>query len=377
MQGPILAATIAYWDQEQSQAINGDLGGTWCPSQPITFLTTGGGRLSVTGPTQVTNGAQLYLSFGTTLVLASGDRPRNGPTHLGRKRRIVTRCLSPTLVGFTETGVGLPPELGLRPDFAISALDAVACVLTTYAASADDSAVTVSSAPVQWQLPLDVHNTGTLADVVLFYRAFSGTPSARVVAISSAGIVTPLTSQAAGADANGYVTAPSPVTTDAVQSWTIPIDGGASPANAVIARSGFTYELQVIEDATQTTYPGALPVLTPVLLATTAPIDLANAPALIDGTGSIPTGARILVKTSSTRTKTGSTSPRGRDAPLRRRPERRSRSGSPRRSTRSARSCSPRGPRPAMGTISSARRSPARARAAPRSRTGRSPSAPR
>lgn len=294
--GPILAATIAYWDQEQSQAINGDLGGTWSPSQPITFLTTSGGKVSVTGPTQVTNQAKLYLSSGSSLVLASGDRPRNGPTHLGRKRRIVTRCMAPSLVGFTETGVGLTPELGLRPDFALSALDAIACVVTTYAASADDSTVTASSAPVQWPLPLDVHNTGTLVDVVVFYRAFLGTPMARVVAISPAGVVTPLTSQASGADVNGYVTAPSPVTTDTVQSWTIPIDGGASASNAVIARSGFTYQLQVIEDATQTTYPGALPVLTPVYLATTGPIDLANAPALIDGTASIPTGSRVLVK---------------------------------------------------------------------------------
>jgi hypothetical protein len=283
--GPLLGLQLPAWDQEQSQTIDGDNGGCWSPQTPITFHTTGGGRVVVTGPTQVTNSGVLLVASAATIQLGAGDYPRNSPTHMGRRRRIVT----------SVSKARGNSAFGLRPDFAIRATAAVACALTYYVASVDDSTVTTSTVPVTWWLPLDVHNTGTFEDVVLTYRANLGTPRARVIAISATGVVTPLTSEANGADANGFVSPPAVVVTDVVQRWTIPIDGGASSANAVIARDSNSYVLQVIEDATQTDYPGTLPVLTPVFCATTGPIDMALAPATIDGQTPF-LGARVLVK---------------------------------------------------------------------------------
>ena len=102
-------------------------------------------------------------------------------------------------------------------------------------------------------------------------------------------------SAANGADANGFVPPPAVVSTETVQSWTIPIDGGASPSNAVISRDGYTYLLHVVEDQTVTDYPSVLPVLSPVVAATTGPIDMAKAPTTIDGVV-VPTNGRVLVK---------------------------------------------------------------------------------
>lgn len=283
--GPLLGLQLPAWDREQSQTIDGDNGGCWSPQTPITFHTTGGGRVVVSGPTQVTNSGVLLVASAATIQLGAGDYPRNSPTHLGRKRRMVTPVSEACATS----------AIGLRHDFATGATDAVASALTYYVASADDSTVTTNTVPVEWVLPLDVHNTGTLENVVLTYRANLGTPKARIVAISFMGVVTPLTSEASGADVNGYVTPPAVIVTDVVQSWTIPVDGGASSANAVISRDNFSYALQVVEDPTQTDYPGTLPVLSPVFCATTGPIDMALAPATIDGQTPF-LGARVLVK---------------------------------------------------------------------------------
>jgi hypothetical protein len=276
---------LGQWDAEQAATINGDLGGTWTPSSPITFLTGGGGVVQVQGPMQVTNNGILLVSTGATIPLAAGDYPINGTDHLGHFRRIVTAC---------ELGIA-NAALAVRADYLLNALDVVCCSVAYYTAALDDSSVTVSTIPVQWTLPLDVHNTGTLTDVVLTYRAVLGTPKARIVAIPPSGVAIPLTSAANGADANGYVDPPAIVTTETVQSWTIPIDGGSSPANAVMSRDGYTYELQVLEDASQTDFPAVLPVLSPVIVATTGPIDMANAPTTIDGV-TMTVGQRVLIK---------------------------------------------------------------------------------
>ena len=284
--GTLVGTLLAYWDLEQAATINGDLGGCWAPTSPIVIQeVTTGGAVQVNGPTQITNDGELLVEFSASIVLGTGDFPRNGPTHLGRNRRLVTSCMN-AMSNAT---------IAIRPDFAISALDAVACSLVYYTSSASDSIVTVTTTPVQWQLPLDVHNGAIFADALLTYRANLGTPKARVIAVSAAGAITPLTSTAIGADANGYVTAPGPVVTETVQSWTIPIDGGVAGGAAVVSRDSYSYLLQVVEDQTQTEYPGALPVLTPVYAATTGQIDLANAPTVIDGLP-VPTGARVLVK---------------------------------------------------------------------------------
>lgn len=278
--GTIVGGLLAVWDQEQAQSINADNGGTWSPTTALTFLTTGGGVLHVTGPTAVTNDAILNIATGAQLILGTGDFPRNSQTHLGRKRRIVTSCL---------LGVSATP-LGIRPDFSLASLDAVACSIATYAASADDKTVTVSTSPVRWRLTLDVHDTATLDTVELTYRAVLGTPRARVLAVNlTTNAVTPLSLGALGADADGFLPAPSPVSTEIVQTWPIPA------SDVLVERGAFAYLLEVLEDQSQTTYPYALPLLTDVYSATTVGIDLAKAPHLIDGQ-TVPVGARVLVK---------------------------------------------------------------------------------
>jgi hypothetical protein len=276
---------LTFWDDEQVSTVNGDLGGCWAPKDSaITFTVTGGGYVQVNGPTQLTNGGELLIESGAYLELGTGDFPRNGPTHRGRNRRYVTS----TMVAKANS------LIGLRPDFSLNAMDAVACALQYYV-SVGDSIVTVTTVPVQWQLPLDVHDGANFVGAVLSYRANLGTPKARVIAVSSStGVITPLTSTALGADVNGYVTAPAADTSATVQTWTIPIDGGVAGGSVVVARDSYLYLLQVVEDQTQTTYPGTLPVLTQVAYATTGPIDMANAPTAIDGF-SPSVDARILV----------------------------------------------------------------------------------
>lgn len=284
-EGTLLGFQLAYWDQIQCQTVNGDLGGTWSPQDPLTFLTGNGGVVLVEGPTQVTNDAILQITSSAKLSLGALDFPRNSPTHLGRTRILATSCMG----GLSDS------VIGVRQDFAVNALTAIACALTYYTPSSDDVSVKITTKPVQWQVPLNVHNTGTAGTVTITYRANLGTPKARVIAVSSAGAVFPLTSAAQGADASGYVTASAVVVTDTVQSWVLPIDGGAVPANAVMARDTYTYLLQIVEDATETEYPGTLPVLGQVFVTTTVPIDLANAPSTIDGLP-VLVGARVLVK---------------------------------------------------------------------------------
>jgi hypothetical protein len=172
-----------------------------------------------------------------------------------------------------------------------------------YFAIANDQSVVVTTTPVRWQLNLRVHDGATLADAVLSYIANLGTPKARVVAVSALGALSPMTSTVAGADVNGWMTAPAANSTLPVQTWSIPIDGGAS-GNAVVSIETTTYLLQVIEDQTQTGYPGVLPVYTSVYVATTTAIDMANAPASIDGV-LLTVGQRVLVKNQTDPTQNG------------------------------------------------------------------------
>ena len=274
--GTELGYLLNFWDAEQVGTINADLGGCWSPQSPITFAVTGGGYVQVNGPTQLTNGGELLIESGAVLEIGTGDFPRNGPTHLGRNRRLVT----PALLALSDT------NFGVAQNFAINGIESVASSLIYYAASADDSTVTSSTAPVQWQLQLDVHNGSTFEGVQLFYRANLGTPSARVVVVSSTGALTPVTT----GDVNGYVTPPAVNVTETVQEWAIAADEGV-----VVSRDANTYLLQVVEDQTQTGYPFVLPVLTEVFAATTGPIDLAFAPGSIDGVAP-PPGSRVLVK---------------------------------------------------------------------------------
>jgi hypothetical protein len=172
-----------------------------------------------------------------------------------------------------------------------------------YFALANDQSVIVTTTPVQWQMSLRVHDGATLVDAVLSYLATLGTPKARVVAVSALGAVTPLTSTSAGADVNGWVTAPTASSSTMMQAWSIPIDGGAA-GNAVVSVASDTYLLQVIEDQTQTAYPGVMPVYTSVYAATTTAIDMANAPATIDGV-TLTVGQRVLIKNQTDPTQNG------------------------------------------------------------------------
>lgn len=272
-------------DSKVFKLVNGDDGGCWGPSGQISLFTTSGGGLLLTGPLVIL-GVSFSTSSGALIKLDNGDYPTLAAGHKDTSRVYVNSCVS---------GAAGYPKFGVRPHLPYVALQAVAATFQL----ADGTIV-----PNTWRVPLRVCNGSTLSSVTVTYRPLMGNPSIRIERVDANGVAVPLTSVAAGANANGFIigTRPAVATVDpttglpTVNSITIPIDGGASSSQAVIDISQYSYFLRVIEDQTLSpVYPNLLSVRAPVKYATTGSNLSLSGLAAVDGIALIAND-RVLVK---------------------------------------------------------------------------------
>lgn len=245
-------------DAKQFAGINGDLGGTWSPASNMQISGTTFG-LQVTGPSVVSGPWGLLTAV---VSLGIGDFPHLGANHVGRTRVLVQELSEARATAFPEptdlTQLPILPRLTVWND-AYSAIQtlgtdivdvqlglAYGVKLTQELRVVDGS--TLSTAEVRFRVP----SPRAQAPVHM--------PRMRVVRRSTVdGSTVPLTSVAAGADANGY-TSPPPVTQGA--AW---YAGGAAQGfvvvcdqNNAIDISQFVYFLEVIEESGQSDAPLAI-----------------------------------------------------------------------------------------------------------------------
>lgn len=270
--GVLLPADCQALDQEASQAINGDDGGTWAPFQQIEFLGTTNG-LQVLGPVVVFQGpnsgtpgslgflatqgpgAPLFKYEGPgfpTLVNGHAGQTRGLPTLLGSAIATPTYGASPAVVNGACNG-------GLQTGACAYAQEAGGVTQIT------QGAVTQTNLEM-WQ-ELRVHNGATLSQVVVNFAvgvphaAVPTLPKARILRVDVNGNATPLTSTASGADGAGYVSPSAPSSGAAwynlgtAQSWTIPCD-----QNNVVDITQYYYVIDVVEEQTGTVVPVLAPV---------------------------------------------------------------------------------------------------------------------
>ncbi len=276
------------FDQRAAQIINGDDGGCWAPETEIIISgTTFGlqltGALTVWGP-----GGTLTTSGTSRFHCNVGTYPQLGPTHSGRSRSLKSSFLTARAIPWSQwlphTGSG-----GAHYDGKMQSV-----ALTTQTAGADPVPTTIFA-------PIEVHNGGTLSSVDISFAVSQShssvptLPKARVLQVDTSGNVTPMTSVAAGADADGYVSMPTPATAaayynnGAVQSWNVSCD-----TDNVVDTSQYYYLVEIVEEQNGT----VTPVLAPVDLVTNSQQfqgELIGTLGTIDGVS--PTaGMRVLLK---------------------------------------------------------------------------------
>jgi hypothetical protein len=278
----VVLSEIQAFDQNLASVINGTDGGCWAPTS---HLAMSGAGLQVTGPSVVTRGGTLQTNTIGTFVLADNDYPQLSPLHSGRSRTIQYSCADGKPIN----------KVAWWARWSDAGMQSVAPVM--------DFSDGNGPAPARLWVRIRGHNGATLSGVTVNFRIGwphtslpSARPSARMVRVDSSGNLTPMTSIAAGGDANGYVSTPA-VTT--VSKWsgqqTIPIV--CDQANA-LDLSQYSYYCEIVEESGLTSYPWSLVVKQPVKWAVTqndAYFPLFNLTNTIDGSASQTDGDRVLV----------------------------------------------------------------------------------
>ena len=239
-------ADMQSFDARMRGAIDGDNGGSWAPT---TFMDIGGigavPGVQLTGPLVIAFGGSLTSNTGTPFNLLDGDYPQYAVGHTGRSRTVMhSPCLAK----------GFPARLW-RARSQDAGLQAYAPCWTTIANGQ------TTPQPGLAFVPIRAHDGATLSSITVYFRV--GQPHANVPPImpkirmcrmDSSGHITSMTSQAAGADVNGFVAIPSPTTggawyaLGATQSITITCD-----QNNVIDLSQYDYQVQIVEESGFTT----------------------------------------------------------------------------------------------------------------------------
>lgn len=214
-------------------------GGSFAPSGVLSIA-----KLQLSCPVVVAFGGRLGTDDGARFVLSgTGVWPQLAEGHVGRRREILTSCLARQAA---------PKFYWLMvPDG--SGIQSIACTVVR----TDVFGVAYGVEYPIFVLPLRVHDGATLTKAVLTFRVPTSrstlprqTPQMRVVRVDSAGNTVPLCSVAGGANADGFVSFPTPTSTDgwfedgAPKTFTLTCD-----QNNVVDVSQYDYFLQVIEEA--------------------------------------------------------------------------------------------------------------------------------
>ena len=290
---PIPASYWVQFDKEAAQSVNADDGGCWAPSTSIAFTGSTYG-LFLAGPLFVWGSVGQLTSNGTSrFTCAVGDYPQLSTTHAGRSRKIAVSMLNAR---------GIPWQQ-VQPCLAADGTFHGEVQTVSYATQAYNA---TTATPTVIVAPLEVHNGGTIASVTFSFAVSSphtsvptAMPKARIMRFDAFGNGVPLTSTASGADANGWVSAPTPSSgtayynAGAFQTFTVPCD-----QNNVADTSAHTYHAEITEEQNGT----YTPIMQPVDLVTSSQFIYATSTAnqfsqarTIDGVTTLP-GMRVLVK---------------------------------------------------------------------------------
>lgn len=311
----ILGTELVTLDTNLEQAINGVGGSAHAPVNQI-----GLDSLFVTGPTQICYGGRFTSTVTGGIFLQDDDFPEYGPTHVGRTRVRMTPMLEGCPLNDALAGVVYQQQTGTTtlggqtvpvfqpriqwPQMAVWYARMTDCGVQCIAPAIDFSDG-LGFRAMQWRTYVRGYDQATLSQVTISFKVgFAHTdlpskmPKARVVSIDQLGNVLPLSSKAVGADADGYVNVPTPVSASAwyangaAQSLTIACD-----QNNTIDVSQFTYAVEVVEEQGLTGYPWQITVKQPVLVANTGGTHIVqlSGTRLIDGTTIGNFGERALL----------------------------------------------------------------------------------
>jgi hypothetical protein len=283
----IQPAELTALDANVTMGVNAD-GGTFAPT---TSIVVGGSGITVTGPTVVTRGGTLQGLVTDAILMFDSDFPEYSSTHVGRSRSFMQLCTSGRdvlqalwRVRFSDAGMqSVSPQRDLSDGQGMQ--------------------------PSRLMVPMRVHDQSTLASVTIGFRVGFAHPSlpptmpkARVVRIDARGSLLPLTSQAAGADAAGYVSVPTP---SSVSAWQ-PSAGGmtltiSTDQNNFADATSAAFYVEIVDEQwpAGTGYPWQLVYKQPVL-ATTRPLAFAivGLSTPVDGVTAVD-GGRVLVNVGS------------------------------------------------------------------------------
>lgn len=292
----ILPSEMALLDAGIAAGINGVDGGTWAPATPIVIGVSG---MRLMGPAVIARGGSVVTPSDTstrtqpTIFLADGDWPQLDPVN-----PLATRPVTSSLCG--ARGIPMWTWTARRETGGIQAYSPMFD-------PSDGYGQRVSRAYVR----IRAHDTATIASVRVRFRVgFAHTalptkmPSVRVVRQDEDGACSVLTSQAAGADPDGFVYVPTP---SSAAAWTnnlqpqelvVPCD-----QNNVVDVGSYSYFLELVEEQGLTGYPWQLTYTIGAIVATTGPITLSGAQT-IDGQP-VGVGDTVLVKDQFDQTQNG------------------------------------------------------------------------
>jgi hypothetical protein len=287
----VLNTELATFDNNLARSVNGVDGSCHAPTAQIILA----GPFTLTGPLRITRGGTLTSGAPNTFRFSDGDYPLLSATHTGRTHKRRYPCAAAR---------GIPRYLWKvrREDFGLQA----------YAPMYDDSSG-VGPRPALAYVPLRVHDNSTLSSVLVNYRVGFAHPSLpptmpllRVLRMDSNGNLASLTSQAAGADAQGYFTIPRPLSAAAwyngglPQTVTVPCD-----QNNAVTTNSFDYFLEITEEQGLTGYPWMLLYKKQVRLAVVGNVAFGSGfPATLDGV-TRNAGDVWLVKDQNDKTQNG------------------------------------------------------------------------
>lgn len=254
--GPALNTDFAYYDATLAASVNGDDGSAHAPA---TVITLAGPGLQVSAPILVTRTGVLHANSAPSVFCLDGDYIQLSALNPNASRSIA-HPVSPSR--------GIPNYAWqARPDGCIQA----------YAPMVDMSDGN-GLRPARALVRIRPHDGATLGQMSVSFRVGTAhpslpptMPSVRIVRMAQDGTCVPLSSQATGADVNGFIFASKPSSAalwyagGQTKSLIVPCD-----QNNVVNVDSYAYYVELVEEQGLTGYPWQLTYKQPVVCAQSA-----------------------------------------------------------------------------------------------------------